>query len=133
MNSFFRFTILFVFLFQLKIEAQNPSALYQDWVDAQVNSTEPILPTFSYAGYHNGEVSLPSSFSQQVYDVTDVTYGAVANDGISDKAAIMSAIAAAETNPNGGIVFFPPGRFVVNDGSVDNLNQVIRISKSNMY
>ena len=132
MNLFLRFTLLCFLLFQIQLEAQNPSALYQNWVDAQVNSTEPTLPTFSYAGYHNGEVGLPSLFSQQVYDVTDVAYGAVPNDGVSDKAAIMLAIAAAEANPSGGIVFFPPGRFVVNDGSVDNLTQVILISKSNI-
>ncbi|MBJ6368084.1 DUF4955 domain-containing protein [Snuella sedimenti] len=112
--------------------AQNPSTLYQNWVDAQVNNTEPILPTFSYVGYHNGEVELPTSFSQQVYDVTDALYGAVANDGNSDKDAIMAAIAAAEANPNGGVVFFPPGRFVVNDASVDDPTQVIRVSKSNI-
>lgn len=111
-------------------EAQNPSALYQNWVDAQVNSTEPTLPTFSYAGYHNGEIGLPASFSQPVYDVTN--YGAVANDGISDKSAIMATIVAAEANSSGGVVFFPPGKFVVNDGSVDDLSEVIRISKSNI-
>ena len=77
------FSIFFVILFVAKTTAQNPSALYQNWVDAQVNNTTPTLPTFSYAGYHNGEISLPSSFSQQVYNVTD--YGAVANDNKSDK------------------------------------------------
>lgn len=123
--------ILFCFLLcQIRVAAQNPSVLYQDWVDAQVNNTEPILPTFSYAGYHNGEIGLPASFSQPVFNVTD--YGAVPNDGISDKTAIMAAIAAAEANSGGGVVFFPPGRFVVNDGSVDDLGEVIRISKSNI-
>ncbi|MEW4924110.1 AMP-binding protein [Algibacter sp. 2305UL17-15] len=132
MNNTLRFTVLCFLLFQIHLEAQNPSALYQNWVDAQVNSTEPILPTFSYAGYHNGEVGLPASFSQPEFDVTDAAYGAIANDGISDKAAIKLAIAAAEENPGGGIVKFPPGKFIVNDASVDNLNESIIISKSNI-
>ncbi|WP_242203846.1 DUF4955 domain-containing protein [Aestuariivivens insulae] len=123
-----------------QIKAQNPSALYQNWKTAQDNLKDsdpnndytPTLPDFSFAGYHHGEDALPSSFTQDVYDVTDPAYGAVANDTISDKAAIKKAIAAAEANSNGGIVFFPPGRFVVNDSLVDNLSEAIRISKSNI-
>ncbi|MFD1616285.1 DUF4955 domain-containing protein [Gelatiniphilus marinus] len=130
MKTILPYLVCFFLLFQLHLQAQNPSALYQNWVDAQINNSEPILPTFSYAGYHNGEIGLPASFSQPVYNVTN--YGAVANDGISDKSAIMATIAAAEANPTGGVVFFPPGRFVVNDGSVDDLSEVIRISKSNI-
>ncbi len=109
----------------------NPSNLVKDWIIAQEKGIEPILPNFSYAGYHNGEIGLPSSFSQTVYNVTDPAYGAIANDGNSDKNAIIAAIAAAESNPNGGIVFFPPGEFHVNEAT-DDLNQIIRISKSNI-
>ncbi|WP_418603602.1 DUF4955 domain-containing protein [Hwangdonia sp.] len=130
MFNILRLPLLCLFLSQIQLEAQNPSLLYQNWVDAQINNTEPLLPTFSYAGYHNGEVGLPASFTQPVFDVTD--YGAVANDGISDKSAIMATIATAEASSNGGIVFFPPGKFIVNDGSVDDLSEVIRISKSNI-
>jgi|TARA_R110002050_G_scaffold296094_1_gene455670 hypothetical protein len=130
--------ILFLFYLSISnINAQNPSALFQNWVDAQVNNSTPTLPTFSYAGYHNGEIGLPVSFSQQVYNVTD--YGAVANDNISDKEAIKATIAAAEANNNGGIIFFPPGRFIVHDTdptvagvTPDISDEVIRISKSNI-
>ncbi len=121
----------------LFIKAQNPSVLFQNWVDAQTNNTTPTLPTFSFAGYHNGEKALPVSFSQQIYNVID--YGAVANDNISDKEAIKATIAAAEANPNGGIIFFPPGRFIVHDTAPevagvtpDISDEVIRISKSNI-
>ncbi len=124
------FLALFI-LISSQVIAQNPSALYQNWVDAQVNNTEPILPTFSYAGYHNGEIGLPPTFTQQIFDVTAAAYGAIPDDGISDKAAIMLAIAAAEAN-NGGVIFFPPGKFIVNDASVDDPSEVIRISKSNI-
>ena len=126
---------LFVLIFLVSIiaEAQNSSALYQDWKISKDNQKDsnpandytPVLPDFSYAGYKNGEISLPSVFSQTHYNVLD--YGAVANDNLSDKAAIMAAIAAAEQNPNGGIVFFPPGQFIINDADVDNLSEIIKI------
>ena len=80
---------------------------------------------------------MPISFSQPIFNVTD--YGAVANDNISDKEAIKAAIAAAESGSNGGIIFFPPGRFIVNDANpiesgvaADDPSEVIRISKSNI-
>jgi len=122
-------TIL-VTLFCVGLHAQNPSTLYKNWLDAQTNNTTPILPTFSFAGYKNGEVPIPTTFIQQVYDVTN--FGAIADDQISDKPAIMAAIAAAESNPNGGIVFFPPGRFIINDAATDNRNEIIKITKSNI-
>lgn len=119
-------------LFCFHLQAQNPSALYQNWLDAQTNNTTPILPTFSFAGYKNGEVPLPSTFTQQIYDVTKSPFNAIPDDEISDKPAIMAAIAAAEANPKGGIVFFPPGRFIINDAATDNRNQIIQIKKSNI-
>ena len=133
-----RIVIAFYFLLiSIKFYGQNPSVFYQNWLDAQVNNTLSTLPTFSYAGYKNGEVSLPSYFSQHVYNVTD--YGAVANDNKSDKNAIIATIAAAEANANGGIVFFPPGRFIVNDADpqeagvvADDPAEIIRITKSNI-
>ena len=134
MNSTFSKTSVVATFLLLAINAfgQNPSALYQNWVNAQVNNTTPTLPTFSYAGYHNGEVGLPSSFSQTEYNVTAAPFNAVPNDGISDRPAIEAAIAAAEANPNGGIIFFPPGKFIVNDASTDDASKPIRISKSNI-
>ncbi|WP_242204231.1 DUF4955 domain-containing protein [Aestuariivivens insulae] len=132
--------LLLALLIHISSLSQNPSALYQNWETAQDNLKDsdpnndytPTLPDFSFAGYHHGEAGLPSSFTQDVYDVTDAAYGAIPDDDVSDKEAIKLAIAAAEANPNGGIVFFPPGRFVVNDSSVDDPSEVIRISKSNI-
>jgi hypothetical protein len=124
-------SFLLSFLFFNTTVAQNPSALYQNWVDAQVNDTEPILPTFSYAGYHYGERGLPldAELPSTVFDVTKPPFNAVPNDNISDKAAIQSAIAAAEAN-GGGVVFFPPGRFIISDEA--DKNEVIYINRSNI-
>ncbi|GAA4304555.1 DUF4955 domain-containing protein [Aestuariibaculum suncheonense] len=129
---------ILIFTFGLITYAQNPSALFQDWKISKDNLKDsdpnndytPVLPDFSYAGYQHGEMGLPSSFTQTFYNVLD--YGAVANDGVSDKAAIMATIAAAEANLNGGIVFFPPGRFIINDDNVDDLSEIIKITKSNI-
>lgn len=122
---------LLSFLLFNTLEAQNPSALFQNWVDAQVNGTEPILPTFSYAGYHYGERGLPSDseLPTAIFDVTQPPFNAIPNDDISDKAAIKAAIAAAEAN-GGGVVFFPPGRFIVSDET--DKNEVIYVGKSNV-
>ena len=124
------FQLILAIVLHQSLMSQNPSALYQNWVESQTNNTTPILPTFSYAGYHNGENELPKVLTQQVYDITD--YGAIANDEISDKSALIAAISAAESNPNGGVVFFPKGRFIINDATTDDISEVIRISKSNI-
>lgn len=105
----------------------NPSALYANWVNAQQTGDEPILPNFGFAGYHHGEDAIPSP-NHAIFDVTD--YGAVANDTTSDKDALLAAIAAAEANGS-GIVFFPPGKFLINE-TTDNVDQIIYIRKSNI-
>lgn len=109
------------------LSAQNPSALWQDFSDAKTTGAEPVLPDFSYAGYKNGEAAIPD-VNHTIFNVTD--YGAIANDGKSDKKAIIDAIAAAEENGS-GIVFFPTGKFLVNEPT-DNINQRITINTSNI-
>ena len=86
------------------------------------------MPDFSYAGYQNGEKQIDySAKNLPIYNVID--FGAVANDNISDKSAIKAAIAAA-LNSNGGVIFFPTGRFIVQDAT-DDLTSYI-INKSNI-
>ncbi|MEO0796403.1 MAG: DUF4955 domain-containing protein [Verrucomicrobiota bacterium] len=89
---------------------RNTSDLWKQYVAAKVDETENTLPNFSYAGYRHG-AEPPPTVAWPVYDVT--AYGAVANDGLSDKKAIRNAIAQAEANGS-GIIFFPPGRFDIN-------------------
>lgn len=74
------------------------------------------LPDYSYAGYRSGEAAIP------VADVTTVItdYGAVANDGIDDSAAIQAAIDATQS----GAVLIPAGMF--------ELHRPIVVSKSNV-
>ncbi len=92
------------------------SRTWEQFVSAKQTDTEPILPDFSYAGYHYFGRPVPDA-THPVFDVTQ--YGAVADDGLSDQSAIISAIAAAEANGS-GIVFFPPGEFLVNTDADKN-------------
>lgn len=121
------FFMSFLSLCYVTYGQNNPSLLYQNWVDAQQSGDEPILPNFGYAGYHHGEEGIPNP-NHTIFNVTD--YGAVANDNKSDKAALINAIAAAENNGS-GIIFFPPGEFLINE-STDDIDEIIYIRKSNI-
>ena len=85
------------------------SKLFEQYKNDPANS---ILPDFSYVGYHNGNKNIPKINNYKVFNVTD--FGAIPDDNLSDKNAIQKAIDAANKNGS-GIVFFPKGRFLVNE------------------
>ncbi|WP_077340413.1 DUF7594 domain-containing protein [Pseudocolwellia agarivorans] len=87
----------------------------------------PVLTDYSFAGYQLGSQAIPQKHNLPIFDVTH--YGAGANDSVSDQAAIQATIDAAEAN-GGGIVFFPPGEFLVNATATET--GTIRIEKSNI-
>lgn len=93
---------------------------------AKDSGSVPILPDYSYAGYGLGEHSIPSS-QGPIFEVT--AYGAVPDDGENDRAAIEETIRAAEA-AGGGIVFFPPGLFRVNEEP--GLSRSIAIHEDNI-
>ncbi|TZF82593.1 DUF4955 domain-containing protein [Pedobacter sp. BS3] len=95
-------------LFTLSGYGQKESTLFESFKKKPAGA---ILPDFSYAGYHHGEQAIPT-VNYRVFDVTK--FGAVPNDTISDKAAIEAAVQAARINGS-GIIFFPKGRFRVNE------------------
>jgi len=101
------------------------SRLWIQYTEAKQSGDEPVLADFSYAGYHWGERPIPT-VDWPVFDVTQ--FGAVPDDGKSDRAAISQAIAAAEANGS-GVIFFPKGRFLINEES-DSYNQPIVIRGS---
>ncbi|AOZ97958.1 DUF4955 domain-containing protein [Flavobacterium commune] len=96
--------------------AQDKSKIFEDY-----KKDRNLLPDFSYVGYHQGEKEIPNVTNYKIFDVT--TFGAKPNDDISDKIAIQKAIDAANKNGS-GIVFFPKGRFLVNEES-DATNSII--------
>ena len=93
-------------------QQSNEALIWQKYTRAINDPEIPMLFDYSYAGYKLGEEGIPEKFDQlKVFNVSD--YGAIPNDSISDQDAIQAAINAAELN-QGGIVFFPPGEFLVN-------------------
>lgn len=110
----------------LSDELDNQPATVWDRFDRNLEGN--ILPDFSYAGYHHGEQAPPESgtLGYTVYDITK--YGAVADDGKSDREAFINCLTAIFGNPatdaNGDLIFphkehakaiirFPAGEFIL--------------------
>lgn len=107
------------------------SRIRKQVTSAKRTDTEPILSDFSYAGYNYFQKRV-SDAAHPGFDVTE--YGAIPDDERSDRNAIVDAIAAAEANRS-GIVFFPPGGFLVKtDTDKDGTDAFtsIRICRSNI-
>lgn len=123
-NRCFRTIIVFVFTLNFGSCKAQESTLWNDFVKSSATNSEPILPDFSYAGYKYSEVSIPD-VNYKIFNVTD--FGAVPNDGISDKEVIKKTIAAASKNGE-GVIFFPKGKYLINTANDDQ--SIIKIQSS---
>jgi hypothetical protein len=92
-------------------DAADISTLWRQFEQAKQRGSVPTLPDYSYAGYALGEKGIPPVTGRR-FNVTD--FGAIPNDNLSDRVAIEKAIRAAASQ-GGGIVFFPPGLFLVSE------------------
>lgn len=119
--------LILLVAFCLPLKAQKVTPLWTDFVTAIAQGKTPVLPDFSYAGYHFSEKQIPSTSGKKIFNVTE--FGAKPNDNIYDDEAIQKAIDAAEKN-GGGVVFFPAGKFLLAKDN-DSTKQ-IKISKSNI-
>lgn len=128
------------------------SRYWQQYIDSrQVDSDlyntasdikgDAVLTNFSYAGYQRGEAPLPqgaiapNGARYKTFKVTD--FGAITNDNISDKKAIVAAIKAAETyvqqsEKHAAEVVFPSGQLLINEASDIAEQGLINISESNI-
>lgn len=116
-----------VFVFTLSNEAYDASSckVFNDW---KVGNADNVLLDFSYAGYMRGEVAPleAEALGYKVYNVMD--YGAVPNDGISDRDAFLACVEAAtgvkfsasnkvltlaHKEKANAIVYFPEGEFIL--------------------
>lgn len=103
--------------------------------DFLAQNSENVLLDYSYAGYNHGE-SAPVEASMLGYKVYDVTaYGAVPNDGKSDREAFLACLKDAlgvnyAVNANNiitfdnkakanAIVYFPEGEFILHTSEDD--------------
>ena len=92
------------------------SALYPtDWFPGFSDNEGRFLHDFSYAGYGNGEVPLPTVSLDEVFDVV-ADFGADPSGETDATVAIQNAIDEASA-AGGGVVFFPEGLFRV-DGKL---------------
>lgn len=92
------------------------------WVD----NTAPYITA---ANLNNIETGIQSQ-GGAVFNVKDAAYGALGNGTGNDTAAVQAAIDAATAladagDPYGGIVFFPPGHYVLGEITVKNRVQLI--------
>jgi len=120
--------VIFLTLISTGLSAQN--ILWQEYVEAKDTGGIADIRNYSYAGYHRGADGIPqvNPSTHTYFNVVD--YGAVPNDCLSDRQAILDAIAAAEMNTP-AVVFFPEGRFRLNEKG-DEMLDPIAIRKNNM-
>ena len=114
------FTILFAALSATtSLHAQTTTPAWQKFVN---NADDNVLLDFSYAGYHHGtelpvdekDVNvLAKKLGYKIYNVCD--YGAVPNDGKSDRKALEDIIAKiGRGKPNAkAIIYFPEGEYIL--------------------
>lgn len=113
----------------------NPSPGTTDckaWTDFLARNDQSVLLDFSYAGYMHGEVAPPDvwTLGYKKYDVT--AYGAIPNDGKSDRKAFMKILAeiGVEHHPDArAIIYFPEGEFILFDeeDKANGSSEVLRI------
>ena len=111
---------------QKEVLPSNTSELWRDFLENRASGKETVLADFSYAGYEFGEQGVPD-VNYPIFNVCD--YGAIPSDGLSDRVAFETAIAAAQKEGK-GIVYVPKGRY--NLRSADAPNQSIVISGNNI-
>ena len=107
------------------------STLFREFAAAPNRGEKTVLPDYSYAGYHACAKPLPvvNRESYRVFNVCD--FGAVPNDEQSDRDAVLKALDAALKYQGPAMIFFPPGRFLLNE-KADIGKPGIVISRNNI-
>ena len=107
----------------------------KEWNDFVAGNDENLLPDFSYAGYNHGETAPADAYSlgYRIYDVTE--YGAVPDDGKSDREAFLATLEAAlgvgytieagsitfaHKDKADAIIYFPEGSFILHESEDDS-------------
>lgn len=92
----------------MRVSASQGTAAWQSFING---AEDNVLLDFSYAGYKHGEAAPPdvSTLGYEVFNVCD--YGAVPDDGKSDRKAFIATIEAAKAKSAGAIIYFPEGEF----------------------
>ncbi len=111
-----------------------PATGCDPWDDFQFRRPGNLLPDFSYSGYNHGLTAPPevAGLGYEVFNVCD--YGAVPDDGLNDRAAVIACITAAlgvspvttssryitwnrQNMDVNRIIYFPEGEFILYEDS----------------
>lgn len=96
------------------------------WDNFAAGNDANLLPDFSFAGYDHGLSAPPDAWSlgYQIFNIKD--YGAIPNDGKSDREAFLKAYQAAigggtvEQNPSAkAILYIPEGEYILHTAADD--------------
>lgn len=113
------------------------------WENYIGKTADNVLLDFSFAGYKHGEVAPPDVYTlgYKVYNI--MSYGAVPNDGKSDRAAFIKLLEAMgatrgkdadairyQMNKANAIIYFPEGEFIL-QGEGEN-NMPFRLTMNNL-
>lgn len=101
------------------------SSLWTEFLSCQTSGNEATLSDYSYAGYKHGELDVPD-IAYKVFRVDD--FGAVPNDGKSDRKALTDAIEAAKANGE-GVILFSAGRYDLRTEDAPNEPVIIDADK----
>lgn len=101
------------------------SSLWTEFLSCQTSGNEATLSDYSYAGYKHGELDVPD-VAYKVFRVDD--FGAVPNDGKSDRKALTDAIEAAKANGE-GVILFSAGRYDLRTEDAPNEPVIIDADK----
>jgi hypothetical protein len=103
------------------------SALYpKDWTPGFKDEQGRFLHDFSYAGYHRGEVAIPS-VKGPVLDVTQPPFNAD-GEGKSDATAAIQAAIDQAGQAGGGVVYLPAGTYRIRPPAGEKAALRLRIS-----
>lgn len=105
--------------------AYETSRLWTEFLSCQASGSESMLSDYSYAGYKHGERCVPD-VDYKVFRIDD--FGAVPNDGKSDRQALMDAVDAAKANGE-GIILFSAGRYDLRPKDAPNEPVIIDADK----
>lgn len=84
--------------------------------DATSIVTTPFTKTLLEAG--SEKIARTTLLAMDVFNVKDAAYGALGNGSANDTVALQTATDAAKATTNGGIVYFPPGVYILTDNPI---------------
>ncbi|OAQ40310.1 hypothetical protein A5893_04980 [Pedobacter psychrophilus] len=101
------FITVFLFASSFAVFAQQEANIYREFVK---NSQKSNLPDFSYAGYHYGELAIPSVTK----NVINVTEQGIKANSMKDQTKEVQKLIDKIGAEGGGVLFFPKGTYYFN-------------------